>query len=184
TIGERIRKILGDFHQANKLRIGMPIEEMRSKMGMETKLATFLLEQAAKEGHVVIVPGQVYLKDHTVQLNDREKKSVDQLLMKFDSDPYAPPSKKEATQEIGEDLVRFLLESGSLVQVSENVIFNLDAYEEMVDKVKSGLKESGTITVAEVRDKFQTSRKYALALMEHLDAIGLTIREEDKRRLV
>ena len=184
TIDERIRKILGDYHQANQLRIGMPIEEMRSKMGMETKLATFLLEQAVKEGHVVLVPGQVYLKDHTVQLNERDKKSVDQLLMKFDSDPYAPPSKKEATQEIGEDLVRFLLESGSLVQVSEDVIFNSDAYEEMVDKVKGGLKESGTITVAEVRDKFQTSRKYALALMEHLDAIGLTVREEDKRRLV
>ncbi len=180
----RIRKILGDYHTEYRLRIGMPIEELRSKMGMETKLATFLLEQAEKERHVVIVPGYVYLREHRVQLDAGENKLVDQLLQKFDSDPYAPPTKKEATREIGEDLVRYLIESGSLVQVSEDVIFKADAYEELVDKVKSSLMGGGSITVAEIRDQFQTSRKYMLALMEHLDAIGLTVREGDERRLV
>ncbi len=184
TIVERIRKYLADYHKANPLKTGMPIEELRSKMGMETKLATFLLEQAVRDGTVVIVPGYVSLKDHSVQLDDNEKKVVDRLLLKFDSNPYAPPSLKETTQEIGDDLVRFLLESGSLVQVSEDVIFKADTYEGMVDQVKEELKESGTLTVADVRDKFQTSRKYALALMEHLDAVGVTVREGDARRLV
>lgn len=184
TIVERIRKYLADYHKANPLKIGMPIEELRSKMGMETKLATFLLEQAVRDGTVVIVPGYVSLKDHSVQLGDNEKKVVDRLLLKFESNPYAPPSLKETTQEIGDDLVRFLLESGSLVQVSEDVIFKADTYEGMVDQVKEELKESGTLTVADVRDKFQTSRKYALALMEHLDAVGVTVREGDARRLV
>ncbi len=68
--------------------------------------------------------------------------------------------------------------------MSEDVVFRADVYETMVDNVKGDLREGGTITVAEVRDKFQTSRKYALALMEHLDAIGLTVREGDERRLV
>ena len=181
---ERIRKTLGDYHQAFQLRIGMPLEELRSKMGMEPKLAAFLLEQAVKEGHVEIVPGYVYLMDHRVQLDDKETILVDRLLSKFDLDPFAPPSKKEAIQEIGEDLVRFLMESGSLVQVSEDVLFRADAYVEMVNSVKSAIKENGSITVAEVRDYFKTSRKYALALMEHLDATRVTIREGDKRRLV
>ncbi|MGB2896930.1 MAG: selenocysteine-specific translation elongation factor [Anaerolineales bacterium] len=184
TMVERITKILGVYHQANQLRSGMPIEELRSKMGIETKLATIVLEQAAKDGHVVIIPGYVYFKDHRVQLDESQKRLVDQLLNKFDSDPYAPPSKKEATKEIGEDLVRFLMENGSLVQVSEDVVFKAAAYEEMVAQVKNMIKENRTITVAEVRDKFQTSRKYALALMEHLDAIGFTIREGDERRLI
>jgi selenocysteine-specific elongation factor len=34
-----------------------------------------------------------------------------------------------------------------------------------------------------VRDTFGTSRKYALALMEHLDRIGLTLRDGDIRKL-
>jgi len=184
TMVELITKILSAYHHANQLRSGMPIEELRSKMSMETKLATLLLEQAAKDGNVDIVRGYVNLKDHKVQLDEIQQQEVDQLLIKFDAAPYAPPSKKEVTQVIGEDLVRFLLESRSLVQVSEDVLFRAKVYEEMVDQVKSGLKGNRTITVADVRDQFKTSRKYALALMEHLDAIGLTVREGDERRLV
>jgi selenocysteine-specific elongation factor len=37
--------------------------------------------------------------------------------------------------------------------------------------------------VAEVRDRFKTSRKYALALMEHLDEQGVTLRSGDERVL-
>jgi hypothetical protein len=31
---------------------------------------------------------------------------------------------------------------------------------------------------------FETSRKYALAMMEHLDSIGLTVRIGDMRKLI
>jgi selenocysteine-specific elongation factor len=37
--------------------------------------------------------------------------------------------------------------------------------------------------VAQFRDRFNTSRRYALAFLEHLDSIGVTLREGDLRRL-
>jgi selenocysteine-specific elongation factor len=45
------------------------------------------------------------------------------------------------------------------------------------------IKENGKISLAEVRDTFNTSRKYAQALLEHLDSIGETVREGDFRKL-
>jgi selenocysteine-specific elongation factor len=42
---------------------------------------------------------------------------------------------------------------------------------------------SDLITVAEFRDQFNTSRRYALAFLEHLDAVGITLREGDIRHL-
>jgi selenocysteine-specific elongation factor len=45
------------------------------------------------------------------------------------------------------------------------------------------MKQNGKITVAEVRDMFQTSRKYALAFMEHLDEQKITRRVGDERVL-
>ncbi|MBU2611374.1 MAG: SelB C-terminal domain-containing protein, partial [Chloroflexi bacterium] len=36
---------------------------------------------------------------------------------------------------------------------------------------------------ADVRDLFDTSRRYALALMEYLDSVGVTVRDGDSRRL-
>ena len=38
------------------------------------------------------------------------------------------------------------------------------------------LERDGQITAAELRDELGTSRKYALALLEHLDASRVTLR--------
>ncbi len=50
-----------------------------------------------------------------------------------------------------------------------------------VEKIRAHLIAQKTITVAQVRDLFNTSRKYALALMEYLDAQGVTKRQGDER---
>ncbi|MGD8585875.1 MAG: SelB C-terminal domain-containing protein, partial [Chloroflexota bacterium] len=57
-------------------------------------------------------------------------------------------------------------------------------YEDMVNQIKDHLARSGKINVAELRDLFRTSRKYAIALLEHLDDIRITRREGDDRVLV
>ena len=54
---------------------------------------------------------------------------------------------------------------------------------EAVGKVQEMLLQKEKITLAEVRDLLGTSRKYAQALLEHLDAISVTVRDGDFRRL-
>lgn len=53
----------------------------------------------------------------------------------------------------------------------------------MVEQVRGRILQNGQISVAEARDLFSTSRKYVLALLEHLDAAGVTIRDGDFRKL-
>jgi len=84
---------------------------------------------------------------------------------------------------LGENLYLYLLENDTLVKVSTDVFFEKEAYEKMVETILAELKNRGTLSVAQVRDLFNTSRKYALALMEHLDSINLTRRDGDVRRL-
>jgi selenocysteine-specific elongation factor len=43
--------------------------------------------------------------------------------------------------------------------------------------------DQGGITVAQARDYFKTSRRYVLALLEYMDAQGVTVRDGDVRRL-
>ena len=70
-----------------------------------------------------------------------------------------------------------------LAAVSSKVLFQRDDYDSMVAELCQLMAGGKTLTVAQVRDHFSTSRKYALALMEHLDAIGVMVREGDERRL-
>jgi len=85
---------------------------------------------------------------------------------------------------LGDELLQFEFDSGTLVQVSGDVFFEARTYQEMVDRLRGQASGKAGISVAEVRDLFHTSRKYALALMEHLDEVGLTVRQGDLRRFV
>jgi selenocysteine-specific elongation factor len=76
-----------------------------------------------------------------------------------------------------------LIENGDLIQVAPEVVFSRAGYEGMVSDIRQLLAVQGTLTAAQVRDHFNTSRKYALALLEYLDTLGITVREGDARRL-
>ncbi|MDP1779399.1 MAG: SelB C-terminal domain-containing protein, partial [Anaerolineales bacterium] len=67
--------------------------------------------------------------------------------------------------------------------VSQDVIFRKKDYEEMVERIKTAIQQKGRITLAEVRDMLDTTRKYIQALLEHMDAIGITMRDGDARKL-
>ena len=53
----------------------------------------------------------------------------------------------------------------------------------MLAEVRRLIQLNGPISAAQVRDHFNTSRRYVLAFLEHLDAIGVTVRAGDLRRL-
>ena len=105
------------------------------------------------------------------------------LMRKFAQSPYAPPTIKECKAEVGEEIFNALIGLNQLVSVSSEVAFRKQDYDLMVKKIKETLGAKGQISLAEVRDLFDTSRKYAQALLEHLDAIGITLRADDYRKL-
>ncbi len=73
--------------------------------------------------------------------------------------------------------------SGVIVVVNSDVAFLSENYQEMYDWVVEKIQKTGSLTAAEFRDQFETSRKYALAFLEHLDMKGITVREGDLRKL-
>ena len=76
-----------------------------------------------------------------------------------------------------------MLEVGLLIPVPPDVVFRKQDYDLMLTEIMNLLKKKQTITAAEVRDHFNTSRRYVLALLEYLDVQGVTVREGDNRRL-
>jgi selenocysteine-specific elongation factor len=53
----------------------------------------------------------------------------------------------------------------------------------MIEWVRQQIGATGNVTVAQFRDHFGSSRKYALALLEHLDERKITRRAGDARVL-
>jgi selenocysteine-specific elongation factor len=171
------------YHRAHPLRKGMPREELKSRLKTSPRLFTALIERMVTEGRLTESGPLVHLPEHEIYLNPQQKQAVESLLARFNAMAYTPPTVKECQSEIGDELFAALIELGYLVQVSPEVVFGREVYTHMVNEIKGLLVSQGTITAAQVRDHFNTSRRYALALLEHLDAIGVTIREGDVRKL-
>jgi hypothetical protein len=98
---------------------------------------------------------------------------------------FAPPSLPEAMQEAraNEELVRALVQRGDIVRVSDDVAFGKDAYKSAVLMVREIIATSGSVTVAQLRDRMGASRRPVLALLEYLDAQRVTRRVGDARVL-
>lgn len=68
-----------------------------------------------------------------------------------------------------------------MIKTAAGVVFSAAAFNEMVLKILTQIKKNGKITVAEARDLLGSSRKYVLALLEHMDELKLTKRVGDER---
>jgi selenocysteine-specific elongation factor len=161
----------------------MPREELKSRLGLGSEYFQGLLTQLEENGVVVSHRGRVRSVQFEVRLDETQRARVEALMRRFEHEPYAPPSVKEARSQIGDELFEYLLQSGMLVQVAADVVFSKRVYEELLALVPQMIQSKGAVTVAELRDRLSTSRKYALALLEHLDEIGLTVRVGDERKL-
>ncbi len=185
---ERLTSILEDYHRRYPLRPGMARQELKGRLEergrrYSTRAYNEIIARAEREGVVEADNALVRKAGFRVAFTPEQEQSIRTLLAAFERQPYAPPSVADAIASVGADVFQALIDQGRLVRVSEDVVFSASAYEQMVADVKAFIEREGSITIAQVRDLFHTSRKYALALMEHLDARRVTRRVGDVRVL-
>jgi selenocysteine-specific elongation factor len=183
ALTEHIERELRTYHETYPLRLGMPQEMLRSRLKLQPRLFSAVMSQAMAEEQVSDEGALVRLPHHAVRFSPTQQKRVDELLGRFRAKPYAPPSLKESQAAVGEELLATLLAQRRLVQVSADVLFLAHTYDDMVERIRAHIQNQGSITVADTRDLFKTSRKYALGLLEHLDTEGVTRRVGDVRTL-
>jgi selenocysteine-specific elongation factor len=179
----RITHEVYEYLRQYPLRAGMPREELKSRMRLQTQVFAALMSRLKDEGLVVESGPLVHHPGHEIQYTPDQKKRVRALLNQFSSSPNSPPTVKDSLAAVGDEIYNSLINQGVLVPVSSEVIFRKEDYQQLVTEVRNHLKQKGTISVAELRDHLKTSRRYVLALLEYLDDRGITVREGDVRRL-
>jgi selenocysteine-specific elongation factor len=67
--------------------------------------------------------------------------------------------------------------------VARNLHFHCEPLERLTERVVAICERDGGATIAGLRDELGTSRRYAQALLEHLDAAKVTLRRGDQHVL-
>ena len=170
---------LESYHKQHPLRTGLPKEELRSRLGLGGQVFGKVIEKLVEDGALVEEGSAVRLPDHSRVLSAKQQTEVDRYLAALDAQPFSPPT----DLGISGELVAGLVDGGKVVRVNQDVVFSAGAYKEMRDRIVEETRSAGKINVGKVRDMFDTSRKYALALMEYLDQQRITRRVGDDRVL-
>lgn len=139
------------------------------------RIIEFLEEEGCvkREGEFLCTPDYQVRKDGVFDqvssvLLDTFKKA------RFDFVRYSEISLPKVEQETGDDILNILLVEGSVVKVTEDMYTLKEYMEEARQAISAHLADDPVITIAQVRDMFQTSRKSAKPILEYMDSIKVT----------
>ena len=187
--------MLGEFHSRHQLRQGMPRSEARSRLrvvgagGMRKELPqrafNDLILQAQTDGLALADESTVRLASHSIRYSPVQQQAVDRALLAYQAAPFSPPNAINtlALLDQDEELLESLVERKVLARLPGAVYFRQEDFASATEKIIALALANGAITLADVRDLLDTSRKYAQALLEELDARRVTRRVGDERML-
>jgi selenocysteine-specific elongation factor len=80
-------------------------------------------------------------------------------------------------------VLRFLIESGEVIEISSDVVLLRESFERMKNAVTDFILKNGPATVSELRQALESSRRIMVPFLERLDRESFTQRMGDKRSL-
>lgn len=189
-VTRRAERVLSEWFGSHRLAAGMPKAETVERVlpGRAAELSDAYLDWLAAAGTLEVAGDRVNLPGREAELSDRESELARKLVESVEAAGLTPPSPDElasrlsAKPQIVRGLVGYLLERGRLVRLPDGLIVAASA----VERVRRDLAESGweRFTVADFKDRFGLSRKWAIPWLEHLDSVGATRRVGDERQIV
>jgi selenocysteine-specific elongation factor len=177
-LSAKAQQSLASFHEQSPLRSGMAREELRSRLSLSGNLANLVLSTLVGSGTMVDDAGVLRLPEYAVVVSDQQQAEMDAFVARLESDPFPVEQAK-----IAPELLALLGEQARIVRAGE-VTFDAATWARLQAQVVDYLRANGKVTMATVRDLQGTSRKYALAVLEHLDALKVTRRQGDERVLL
>jgi selenocysteine-specific elongation factor len=189
-VTERARRVLKEHFQKDRLAESISKAEAvrRILRGRGAELADVYLGWLTAQKVLVVQGDQVTLPGRSAQLTGEESKLSAAVLALYEKAGLAPPSPGEAAQTLGakpqilDGVIRHLVTRGQMVKLPSGLLLAAAAL--------SGLKRDLLATawdrfsVADFKDRFGLTRKWAIPLLEHLDSTGATRRVGDDRMVV
>ena len=105
----------------------------------------------------------------------------------FRDEPFAPPKIDDIIRKSGFDAARVkkcvgsLLERGVLVRVAEGLFFHREALEEAQRRLEEHIRREGKLESVKFKYLLDTTRKYAIPLLDHFDSLRVTVRVGNTR---
>ncbi len=182
----RAAQLIDEVHREHPERQGLSLTELRNTVTKEfpiddlfDSLVTGLSEQGFTRAGSIIQRAS-----HRAQLPEPLRAAGETLRRALSTQPLEPPSRKELTPDASSQrALKFLIESGEVIEISTELVLSASAVGQATAKVKAFLAKQGPATVSELRQSLGSSRRVVVPFLEYLDRTFVTVRHGDKRAL-
>ena len=182
------QEILNLYHKQNPLHAGIQSAELRQKLckGMERSAADSLIAIVHQEGKIRKAGDRYCLSDFTVTLTKRQRSIKEKLLQIYTTSGIETPitdhimegfPSNERTE--AKQVLESLITSGDLILLTPQICLYRDVYEKILQVAQSHFESNDSLTLAQLRDLLQSSRKYSQAIIEYFDKIHITKKDGD-----
>ena len=138
----------------------------------------------ATERQLILAQNGLYrLPGRELTVSGTVRKEAERILAELQANPFSPPliAKLVVNGKVSKDALGFLLNTEQAVKVNSDLTLNSEAWSDILRRIRQRLYADEEVTVAWLRSELDTSRKYALPILEELDKRSVTERVGDKR---
>ncbi|MGM0491249.1 MAG: selenocysteine-specific translation elongation factor [Planctomycetota bacterium] len=187
---ERIATTLKKLHARYPRRIAIDRNQLQHGFSyLDEAVLDLALSRMQQAGRIRVLPTGIALRGHGPNLTRNEQKLLDQLIERYRLCGLEAPTVQEIQETMGTDrkempqLVSLAAAQGHLVKVTNEYYLHRDVDQTCRDKLVSSLAAGPGLTVSQIREILNTSRKYAVPYCEFLDRSGFTCRQGNLRVL-
>jgi selenocysteine-specific elongation factor len=193
-IEETAKNILTEYHGKNPISPGMQKGEFRKKLAdklyfADVKVIDPLLRHLIREEHLKDLGNSVALSAHRVEYKPEHLDLLTRLEKRYLDAGFEIPELEECIheekdKELARQMVEAMSESGKLKKLTYQYYMHSNHWDEAMKRFRDHIEKHGKITLAEYRDLLNTSRKYAVLVLEYLDQQKITAMVDDARILL
>lgn len=179
--GQLLNQALKNYEDKYPYRYGMKKAEVQVTHFPKIKPNVFdkIIEKLIDEGHLKRVEEFLCTSEYEVRKDEIYGK-VSKVLIdtfakaKYDFVRYSEIDFKGISRDIADDILNILLEEQKIVKVTDDMYTLSEYMQHAKELIQEKLQENPVITIAQVRDIFETSRKSAKPILEYMDGIKVT----------
>ena len=189
---KNIKTILTNYHEKNVFKIGIPKEELKSKLKIESsnfnrlydKIVVYFVEQ----GFVKNLKGFISLADFDIKITDNIQMMINGIIDEYKRNRFIPPKINELKDKFNFEyffeIHKYLEDIGSLYQINPEMYLYVEDFIFGKNKIVEYINKNGFIELKDVREILNSNRKYSVYFIEHLDSLKITKRDGNVRVLV
>lgn len=183
SLQDEAEKSIRGWHKQHPDLPSMPLDNLQKEIACPEEVLEFLITTLSTKGYQASGQGIAH-PNHRLTLPDEIEKIAQSIVTQLDHTGLNPPNKSDIITTPAQDqAMKFLIRSGQVVELDPKIVITSAALDAAIQKVKTFISSNGQATASELRQHLDSTRKIVMPLLEHLDALGVTLRNENYRTL-